>query len=336
MNGKRKKRLVIISWVLTVCFLLCSAGLLVMLKTGVLYSSLIKLSVDGEVTQNVEKLYSAILYNDSFTLTEKIKMLKFNQYFADNKYIECDRVCEKLATFTVAENDSGLMEDGISATYTAEGNYITFASDEDRQCAFAHELHHSMESEKLSYEEYGWFSEGFTALITYEYFDESDVSGYMLPFFVRGLCEIVGSDVVFQTDAKGDMDILKKALMDKGVPEKTVEEAFTLFYDLWMSDSYGSVATVKQQVEAIKILQEMYDISNDYPEDITESFYIAAETMICGEDEPVYYLNSAKKSSHSSGSSSAGTSSEYYMDDAMLYRDMLIFLYEDVESGLYD
>ncbi len=335
MNGKRENRLVIISWVLTVCLLLCSAGLLVMLKTGVLYSALMKLSVDGEVTQNAEKLYSAILYNDSFTLTEKIKMLKFNQYFADNKYIECDRVSKKIASLTI-KNDPSLIEEGISGTYTAEGNFLTFATNEDRRCALAHELHHCMQNENLSYEEYGWFIEGYTNLITYEYFDETDVGVYMLPFFVRGLCEIVGSDVIFQTDAKGDIDILKKALTDKGVPEKTVEEAFSVFYDLWESDSYGSEVTPKQKVEAIKILQEMYDISSDYPEDITETFYIAAQTMICGEGEPIYYLNSAKKSSHSSGSSSASTSSEYYTDVTMLYRDMLIMLCDDVESGLYD
>ena len=344
MTGKRKKTIVIISWILCACLLVSSVSLIVMYKTGVLFSGLVKLSVKGVVTQNVEDLYSAILYNDSFTFTERINMLKYNQYFVDNKYIECDRVCEKLATLTI-ENDSTLIEEGISGTYTVEGNILSFATARDRRNSLAHELNHSMQSEELSYEEYGWFIEGYTGLVTYEYFDEMDVGGYMLPFFVRGLCEIVGSEVIFQTDAKGDIDILKKALTDKGVSEATVEEAFNMFYELWTSESYGETVTNKQKVKAIRILVEMYDVANDYPEDIPETLYITSELVLGESTETVYYLNSAKRSfgsitgssssisSISSGSNPVGENSTEY---EWLYREDLLNYCDDIESGAID
>ncbi len=343
MKKNTKKTLQIISWVLTISLILCSVSLIVLYKTGTLFSGMVKLSVEGEVTENVEELYSAMLYNDSFTFSERVRLLKFNQYFVDNKYIECERVCRKLASFTVTENDPSLLDEEIAATYTEEGNYITFATDEDREYSLPHELHHCMENENLSYADYGWFSEGFTSLVTYEYFGETGDGANVLSFFIRGLCEIVGSDVLFEVSARGDINILKKALMERGIAEETVEDAFAVFYKIWMNNSYGSIATPKQKIESVKILERMYDIANGYPENITLSFVESAESMIMENGNlDHYYLNSAKINNNMSVMSptaSGNTSSNLSGYDEVLtipVRDLLQQLYDEVESGFYD
>lgn len=339
-NGKRKA-LIIISWVLTGCLLLCSAGLVVLYKTGALYSAMLDYSVAGEVTPNAEKLCNALLSNDSLTFVEKARMMKLNQYFVDNKYIDCDRVCEKLATVTITENDPDLADEGISGAYY-EDNSMTFATMRDRWTSLNHELCHSIQNEALPYGEYGWFVEGYNCLVVYEYFGNVSNNDNIMVKFVQCLCEIVGSDVLFQTDAKGDIDILKKALTDKGISEETVEEAFNIFYELWQSNSYGGTATDKEKVKAVRILVEMYDVANNYPEDIPESFYNVAYSIIYMSEASVYYFNSAEVSLGSISGSSSGTTDDFayadedYIDSAWSYRDDLLNFCDDIESGAFD
>lgn len=245
--------------------------------------------------ENAEKLYNAILANESITPKEKKHLTSYIQYFVDNKYIDCDHVCDKLASFTITENDPSLLDLGISAEYKEE-NSITFANDEERAYSLSHELHHCIENENLSYEYYGWFGEGFAELVIYEYFNQEASGWGIQTFFVRGLCEIVGPEVLFKVSATGDITVLENALAEKGINQKTAQEAFELFTQLKDGESFNGVLTEEQKFEAVWKLVELYNIANDYPDDITYSFYMAVGQMygdMYGSFDH-YYLNSAK------------------------------------------
>ncbi len=250
----------------------------------------------NESTENAEKLYDAILANESITAKEKKTLANYIQYFVDNKYIDCEYVCNKLATFTITPNDPALLDDGISAEYKSE-NSITFANDEEREFSLSHELHHCIESENLSYDYYGWFGEGFTCLVNYEYFDVVADSCNTQTFFVRGLCEIVGPEFLFELSATGDISVLENALVERGIDEIAIAEAFALFTQLKDDESYMGVLTDEQRFEAVFVLLDMYNVAYDYPENITYSFYKAVEEFVGvnSEEYCYYYLNSTKR-----------------------------------------
>ena len=245
-------------------------------------------------TENAEKLYLAILSNESITTKEKKELEAYIQYFVDNKYIDCEHVCNKLSAFTITENDPSLLDMGISAEYKPE-NSITFATEEDRAFSLSHEIHHCIENENLDYEYYGWFGEGFTGLVNYEYFDHLADNFNIQTFFVRGLCEIVGAEVLFEVSATGDATILDNALMQCGVDEEKIQEAFTLFTELKDKESYNGVVTAEEKFEAVWLLLDMYNIANNYPENITASFCGAIDSMFFEEELDYYYINSAKR-----------------------------------------
>lgn len=320
MKKKKKIIIIIISVVLVLALLLCASGALLVFGlykyTDVLdflipAKAVTSEDVDFEYQEtlnglyitdesDVERarvLYGAILSNESLTNEEKKELTKFMQYFADNKYIDCDRVSYKLSSFIIAPNDPSLIEQGISAEYLEE-NKITFATDEDRAWALPHELHHSIESEELPYELYGWYGEGFTCLVSYEYFGTEEDNVNLQTFFVRGLGEIVGSDILFEVSATGNMDILIDELMARGIDEATIISAFDLFMQLKDEDSdIENMMSSERKYEAVSTLLYMYNIAYDYPDEISASFYHAAEIyMGLAVDPPEhFYLNSTNK-----------------------------------------
>ena len=148
MKKNKKLVIIIISVVLVLTLLLCASGALLVFGlykyTDVLdflipAKAVTSEDVDFEYQEtlnglyttdesDVERarvLYGAILSNESLTNEEKKELTKFMQYFADNKYIDCDRVSYKLSSFIIAPNDPSLIEQGISAEYLEE-NKITF------------------------------------------------------------------------------------------------------------------------------------------------------------------------------------------------------------------
>lgn len=251
---------------------------------------------DENDIERAEVLCNAILENESITNKEKKHLAKYIQYFIDNKYIDAERVAQKLSSFTITPNDPSLTELGIGAEYKSE-NTITFATDEDRKYALSHELHHCMENENLSYELYGWFGEGFACLVNYEYFDMIDESYNLQTFFVRGLCEIIGPDVLFEVSATGNMDLAVNALTEAGVSEDKVKKAFDLFLELKDIDSALEEITPEQRFEAVNILLDMYSEANDGTDEFPVSLYGATEDFFCVSAHTLdyYYLNSAKE-----------------------------------------
>lgn len=254
------------------------------------------LVADEADTDRAKLLYEAILANDSLTNAEKKEMAKFMQYFADNKYIDCDSVSQRLASFTITPNDPSLLNEGISAEYKEE-NTITFATDEDREWALSHELHHCIESENLPYDQYGWFGEGFTCLVNYEYFEMLADNTNLQTFFVRGLGEIVGADTLFEVSATGNMEIIIDELVACGIDEDFIVSTFDLFMQLKDEESALEGMTSERRYEAVYALLYMYNVAYDYPDKVSRSFYDAAEIYMVVTDEPLdyYYLHSYKK-----------------------------------------
>lgn len=301
MNKKSKIAITVLSVILAVCIVLLvvtSVKLYEEISLEMIYKEYPDVIEEAQQhspnsTGNAEKLYLAILSNESLTTKEKKELEAYIQYFVDNKYIDCDHVCNKLSSFTVTENDPSLLDLGISAEYKAE-NTITFATDEDRAFSLSHEIHHCIENENLDYEYYGWFGEGFTGLVNYEYFNKLADNSNMQTFFVRGLCEIVGCDVLFEVSATGDATILEDALMQCGINEEKIQEAFTLFTELKDKESYNGMATAEEKFEAVWLLLDMYNVANNNPENITASFCDAVDAMFFDQEMGYYYINSSK------------------------------------------
>ncbi len=319
MKKTKKIIIIIISVVMAVTLLLCASGALLVFglyKYTDIFDYIIpaKPVTAEEVEYNFQEtlneiyvtdesdverarvLYEAILANESITNAEKKELANFMQYFADNKYIDCDRVSQKLGSFTITPNDPSLLDEGISAEYLEE-NKITFATDEDREWALSHELHHSIESEELPYELYGWYGEGFTCLVNYEYFEMLADNTNLQTFFVRGLGEIVGSDVLFEVSATGNMDVLIDELVACGIDKDMIVSTFDLFMQLKDEESALEGMTSERRYEAVSALLYMYNVAYDYPDKVSRSFYNAAEIYMVVTDEPLdyFYLHSYKK-----------------------------------------
>ncbi len=245
-------------------------------------------------TYNARKLYERLLANESLTFNEKKELTRFIQYFVDNQYIDCDYVCNKLINFVVNENDPALLDDGIGAAYY-EDNSITFATEEERQHSLAHELHHAIENKNLDYEEYGWFSEGFTCLVIAEYFNGDDTINSQA-FFIRALAEFVGSDILFQVSANGDMDILISALVECGINQKDINKLFNMFKQLKEIESYNSMSIVDERIEVAQFIVDLYCTTYNC-EEITDSLYSSIVVFLYQSDEnfEYYYLNSTLK-----------------------------------------
>ena len=103
----------------------------------------------------------------------------------------------------------------------------------------------------------------------------------------------MGAEVLFEVSATGDATILDNALMQCGVDEEKIQEAFTLFTELKDKESYNGVVTAEEKFEAVWLLLDMYNIANNYPENITASFCGAIDSMFF-EEELDYYLKYVK------------------------------------------
>lgn len=257
-------------------------------------------SINTEEEMNVKKakaLYYAIQHNSSLKIKEKENLKYLIPYFIDNKYIEHEFVFDKLMSFTVNRNNSALLDEGISAEYLSD-NSITFANNDERKFALSHEIFHCIENEALPYEYYAWFGEGMACLNNYEYLDHYADGNNMKSYFIRALCEIIGSDAVFKTSATGDSLYLATALLEKGIDNKKINTLFQLFQeynDLEYSEPERIPAISN---EIINLLIEMYNTAYNEPEFVSENFYIILEKILdpsIEQDFNYYYLNSVKK-----------------------------------------
>ena len=174
-------------------------------------------------------LYYALLSNDYLTAEEKKNLSGYIQYFIDNKYLDYEYVYFKLSWLGIDPNDISLLDDSIAGTYTRESNTITFADEDNRDYAISHEIFHA-EDKTVNNGNNTWFTEGLTDLLSYEY-NNSKISYDVEVNFCRILCEFVGADVLFETRAKGDINILINALINKGLEKNEVDELFKLIND---------------------------------------------------------------------------------------------------------
>ena len=247
--------------------------------------------------QQAKELYEVLLYKECLTSDEKKELANFIQYFVDNKYIETDRVYDKLISFTVNENDPSLLDEGIGAAYY-EDNSLTFADNENRKLSLSHELHHAIENEKLDYGEYEWFIEGFTSLVTFEYFGNTHDSKNSEAFLVRSLCEFVDADVLFNVSAKGDINILISALENCGLKSSDIEQLFKKFKQLTVSESNTSTSTIEERIDVAQFIVNLYcDVNNC--NEVSDSLFNAIELFLYQNSDTFdyYYLNSTLKNS---------------------------------------
>lgn len=251
----------------------------------------------GVNTQQAKELYEILLHKENITSNEKKELANFIQYFVDNKYIEYDRVCDKLISFTVNENDPSLLDEGIGAAYY-EDNSITFADNENRKQSLSHELHHTIENENLDYGEYEWFIEGFTCLVTFEYFGNTHDNKNSEAFLVRSLCEFVDADVLFKVSAKGDINTLISALENRGLKSSDIEQLFKKFKQLTVSESNTSTSTIEERIDVARFIVTLYcDVNNC--NEVSDSLFASIQLFLyqIPDTFDYYYLNSTLKNS---------------------------------------
>ena len=243
-------------------------------------------------------LYSNLLENKGLLDSEKKNLEKFCQYFVDNKYLDYENVCRKLATFIINENDESLLEENIGAAYY-EDNSITFATQAERDNSMPHELFHCIENENLSYEEYAWFIEGLVCTLHYEYFNNELDGNYMQVNFIRALCEIVDPDVLFKVSATGEMEHLIEALKKKGISEKKITQFCSLCKDYQCADSLGSEGKDEICIDIADCLVDMYVAAYNDTDSVSDLFYNILERITdpsITTPYDYYYFNGSKKS----------------------------------------
>ncbi len=243
-------------------------------------------------------LYYALLSNEYLTTEEKEKLTGYIQYFIDNKYLDYEYVYRKLYFLIVNPNDETLLEDGVAGNYNQDNNSITFANDSSRDYAMSHETFHSEDKFLFlnSSVDYKWFTEGLTELLSYEYNNSTIVYDAEVTF-CRILCEFVGSDVLFETRAKGDMNILINSLVNKGIKREKVEKLFDLFNQYRWERKEENPDFNSLRIKIIDILGDCYlDISKN-DEFVNPMFYqhILCLSNLQNSDSNIkYYFNSKK------------------------------------------
>ncbi|MBO5935270.1 MAG: hypothetical protein J6Q94_07245 [Clostridia bacterium] len=253
-------------------------------------------NIENEDTEQkkAEALYYAIVSNSSLRKKEKEELSNYIQYFKDNKYIDYNHVFEKLKTFKITWNNPFLLKEGISATYNAD-NSITFATNEYRQESLTHEIFHCIEKENMP-EGYGWFSEGFTSLLNYEYFDKKGDGWSTKANIIRCLCELIDPDILFKVSATGEPNYLIDALNKKGIDGKKIKELFDLC-EKYKVVEFDVDANLQEMLTKIaSCFVEMYNTIHDTPDYVRNSFYysilrILEETY---DYYDYYYLNKLK------------------------------------------
>lgn len=199
-------------------------------------------------------LYYALLQNEYLTKEEKEKLTGYIQYFIDNKYLDYEYVYNKLSSFKINSSDEALLDEGIAGLYNNYDNSITFANDNCRNNSISHEIFHAEEHYKG---DNAWFFEGLTALLAYEYNDEL-ISYDAEVTFCRILCEFVGSDILFETRAKGDINILVNALVNRGIEKEKVDELFALFNDYRWERKEENPDFDSLRIKIIDLLRDCY------------------------------------------------------------------------------
>ncbi len=246
-------------------------------------------------TQNARMLYECLLSKDCLSNKEKIELAKYIQYFIDNKYLDVKKVHKKLHSFTVTDNDPTLIDEGLGATYN-EDNSITFADESYREVLLSHELHHTIENEKLDYIDYAWFCEGFTCLVTAEYFNAIG-SENAKTFFVRALADFVGTDILFQVSAKGDINILVSALLDRGISESDINKLFGMFKKYNDDETFNPHTPIETKVEIAEFIVDLYcSYCADNYFELPDSLYQTITAFLNdSEDFDYVYLDSTHK-----------------------------------------
>lgn len=204
-------------------------------------------------------LYYALLQNEYLTKEEKEKLTGYIQYFIDNKYLDYGYVYNKLSSFIIKEDDETLLSEGIAGTYNQMDNSLTFGGKSSRDYSMSHEVGHS--EDKFLYlnssVDYKWFTEGLTDLLSYEY-NNTTIAYDAEVTFCRILCEFVGSDILFETRAKGDINILVNALVNRGIEKEKVDELFALFNDYRWERKEENPDFDSLKIKIIDLLRDCY------------------------------------------------------------------------------
>ncbi len=256
-------------------------------------------------------LYYALLENQYLTKEEKEKLNGFIQYFIDNKYLDYEHVYQKLSSFSINPDNANLFgnEQLSGGVYDPNNNSITFTSLEGRNYALSHEIGHA-EDGMGPYSDFSWYLEGLTALLDYEYNDKLPFSYGEEVTFCRILCELVGSDVLFETRAKGNINILINAFINKGFERQEIINLFNLFNKFSIEKEKENISNEKEntsltelKIAIIQTLKNMYLKINENKKYVSPIFYqyivcIAESSTEYNFDEFIfgkYYFNSLKK-----------------------------------------
>lgn len=247
--------------------------------------------------KKVYLLYYSILSNESLNDRDKQKLGCLIQYFLDNKYLDKEYVYNKLNSVIKKENDPNMV--GKLGFYRVNDNSITIKSDSYYDCAFSHEILHSEDKsiDSLNYSNYSWLLEGMTTILDYEYFDKDISYTYTLQTaFVRILCEIVGSDILFETRATGNINTLVKALIDKGLDKA---EIYDLFENVENAKTDDKEEQLNLKIEIIDSLRNWYLKIHKDCDYANYAYYRNILQIYNGNNNPKYYFNSTKKSLNS-------------------------------------
>lgn len=141
-------------------------------------------------------------------------------------------------------------------------------------------------------------------------FKDKDEYNDKLPFsyreevmFCRILCELVGSDVLLETRAKGNINILINAFINKGFERQEIINLFDLFNEFSIEKRKENISLNELKIEIIQTLKNMYLKINENKKYVSPIFYqyivcIAESSVGFNLDEFIfekYYFNSLKK-----------------------------------------
>lgn len=270
-----------------------------------MYDESFKESIEAIKNSNIDEkkaylLYYAILSNQSLMEEEKEEFKGYIQYFVDNKYLDYEYVYEKLDSLYIKPINKDLNSAG---SYNLKGNFISFDTIDARKIALTHETFHAEDKsgELLLYGDYAWFIEGLTSVLNYEYFNKKDDGYDEKSAFIRIMCQFVGADVLFETRAKGDINILISALVNKGLLKEEIQRMFYLINEYNFAENKYSLETSYIISELYKKLFESYNIINENPDFVDPLFY----DFLCDIDNPyilpetdttknIYFFNTSK------------------------------------------
>lgn len=226
-------------------------------------------------------LYYALIANEDLTKEEKKNLSGYIQYFLDNKYLDYERIYRKFSSFLILPDDPDLFGDEnlIGGVYKHRDNTLTFTSQEGRNFALGHETGHAednlLETEhnllETEHYDFTWLIEGLTALLDYEYKDGPTETYDIEVTFCRILCEFIDPDVLLETRAKGDINILINALLDKGLSSTDVNHLFYSFGKI--NHARKAEYLDEEKATTIGLLKRIYRKINKSSSKINPTFY---------------------------------------------------------------